>query len=128
MVLVQIYVNPSNNNSLFPIPFSGTCSIRVLSIQYHTTNAAAVYQVIQVQSDILLLPYSPMRYISFLSNASTNISIDQSNKEYNFKDLYVRGQLLLNVIDYSTKVQPTGFTNFILNLDVEELDSRSPQM
>lgn len=125
MVLVQIYVNTNNNNSYFPIPFSGTCSIRVLNMQYHSTVTAATVQVVQVQSDLLLLPYSPMRYITMINNAQSNISIDQSNKEYNFKDLYVRGQILINVIDYSTKAQPTGFTAFLLNLDVEELDSRS---
>lgn len=124
MVLVQIYVNVNNNNSYFPIPFSGTCSIRILSMQYHSTVAATVVQIVQVQSDVLLLPYSPMRYITMINNAQANINIDQSNKEYNFKDLYLRGQILINVIDYSTKAQPTGFTDFLLNLDVEELDSR----
>ena len=127
MVLVQIYVNAVNNNSYFPIPFSGTCSIRVLSMQYHSSVAATVVQVVQVQSDILLLPYSPMRYITMINNAQANVNIDQSHKEYNFKDLYGRGQILINVIDYATKTTPTGFTDFLLNLDVEELDSRSPQ-
>jgi hypothetical protein len=125
MVLVQIYINTDNNNSYFSIPLSGTCSIRVLNIQYNeggTTN-----RVIQIQSDMLFLPYSPMRYITFMNGANSNINIDNSFKEYNFDKLYVRGQIKLYVVDIATGVQPAGFTGCIINLDVEELDSRSPQ-
>jgi len=123
MVLVQIYVTTGNNNSYFPIPLSGTCSIRILNIQYNeggTTN-----RIIQIQSDMLLLPYSPMRYITFMNGANTTINMDQSYKEYNFDKLYVRGQIFINIIDYGTKAQPAGFVNCIINLDVEELDSRT---
>lgn len=123
MVLVQIYITTSNNNTYFPLPFSGTCSIQVLGIQYHSTITNAV-QIVQLQSDMLLLPYSPLRYITIMSNAQANFSIDNSTLGYHFKDVYVRGQILINVINYSTGAQPTGFTELILNLDVEEMDSR----
>jgi hypothetical protein len=124
MVLVQIYVNSNNNNSYFPIPLSGTCSIRVLNIQYHESGVT-VNRVIQIQSDMLLLPYSPMRYITFMNGAATNVNIDQSYKEYNFDKVYVRGQIKLFVVDFNTGVQPNNFTGLIINLDVEELDSRT---
>jgi len=124
MVLVQIYVTTSNNNTYFPIPLSGTCSIRILNIQYHESGAT-VNRVIQVQSDMLLLPYSPMRYITFMNGAATNINIDQSYKEYNFDKLYVRGQIRIFIVDIATGVKPNNFTGCIINLDVEELDSRA---
>ena len=125
MVLVQIYINANNNNSYFSIPLSGTCSIRVLNIQYYENSTNN--RVIQIQSDMLLLPYSPMRYITFMNGANTNVTIDTSYKEYNFDKLYVRGQIKLCVVDIATGVQPAGFIGCIINLDVEELDSRSPQ-
>ena len=124
MVLVQIYITPANNGTYITVPASGTCSIRVLNIQYHDTAATGTKRLIQIKSDVLTLPYSPLRYISFLTYPVSTISMDSSHKEYHFKDLRVMGQIFIQVVNYATQAEPGNFTDLILTLELEEMDSK----
>lgn len=124
MVLVQIYISPSNNGTYITVPASGTCSIRVLNIQYHDSSGAGNHRVIQIKSDVLTLPYSPMRFLTVVTHPIANVSVDSSHKEYHFKDLRVMGKIFIQVVDFATGIEPVNFTDLLLTLELEEMDSR----
>jgi hypothetical protein len=60
-----------------------------------------------------------------MSNPTITYNLDQSNKEYNYKNVAVHGQIYLQVVDMATGNQPVGFTDFIISLDIEEMDSKA---
>ena len=128
MVLVQILITPtgtalSTSSKKFQVvPITGICSIRVLSVSYHDTAAAGTNRVIQIVSDNLYFPYSPLRYLTLMSNVAAYASIDQSLHDYHLKNQRVNGQLQLEVIDKATGLEPVGFTNCLITLDIEQID------
>ena len=128
MVLVQILITPAGSSlttssgKFQVVPITGICSIRVLAVSYHDTSAATTNRVIQIVSDNLYFPYSPLRYLTLMSNVAGYASIDQSLHDYHLKNQRVNGQLQLQVIDKATGVEPVGFTNCLITLDIEQID------
>lgn len=120
MVLVQFVLNTSNNGTDFIVPISGKCSIRVLSVDYHQTGGATC-RVVQLQSDVLFFPYSPARFLTWLSTSTNSVAFDNSHKEYN---LYatIPGRINLNLIDPATGAAPTNFEFCIVSLECEQLN------
>lgn len=122
MVLVQFIITTTNNDTYFTLPVSGKCSIRVLHIAYHATEANTNSRVIQIRSDLLLFPYSPARFITMVSNPSGNMTIDASHNEYNLQNVVLQGQLRLAVVDNATGAQPATFQHCVLTLQIESMN------
>lgn len=124
MVLVQFLINSSNNGSDFIVPISGKCSIRVLSVDYHQTGGAgggATCRVIQMQSDVLFFPYSPARFLTWLSVSSNSVSFDSSHKEYNLYAV-VPGKINIRLVDPATGSAPAAFDFCVVSLECEQLN------
>jgi len=122
MVLVQCIVTAANNDSYFVLPVSGKCSIRVLNVAYHATEANTNSRVIQIRSDLLLFPYSPARFLTIMSNPSGNMTIDASHNEYNLQNIVLQGQLRLAVVDNATGATPVTFQHLVLTLQIEAMN------
>ena len=128
MVLVQILITPaagglSTASGKFQVvPITGKCSIRVLAVSYHDTATAGTSRVIQVVSDNLYFAYSPLRFITLISNPLGYASVDKSLHDYHLKNQQLNGQLQLSVIDKATGAEPANFTNCLISLDIEQID------
>jgi hypothetical protein len=122
MVLVQCIITAANNDSYFTLPVSGKCSIRVLNVAYHATEANTNSRVIQIRSDLLLFPYSPARFLTIMSNPSGNMTIDASHNEYNLQNIVLQGQLRLAVVDNATGATPVTFQHLVLTLQIEAMN------
>jgi len=122
MVLIQCIITAANNDSYFTLPVSGKCSIRVLHVAYHATEANTNSRVIQIRSDLLLFPYSPARFLTIMSNPSGNMTIDASHNEYNLQNIVLQGQLRLAVVDNATGATPVTFQHLVLTLQIEAMN------
>ena len=122
MVLIQCIITAANNDSYFTLPVSGKCSIRVLNVAYHATEANTNSRVIQIRSDLLLFPYSPARFLTIVSNPSGNMTIDASHNEYNLQNIVLQGQLRLAVVDNATGATPVTFQHLVLTLQIEAMN------
>ena len=122
MVLVQCIITAANNDSYFTLPVSGKCSIRVLNVAYHATEANTNSRVIQIRSDLLLFPYSPARFLTIMSNPSGNMTIDASHNEYNLQNIVLQGQIRLAVVDNATGATPATFQHLLLTLQIEAMN------
>ncbi len=121
MVLVQFLITSANNNTFFTVPISGKCSIRVLNMVYHSTAGANSSEVIQLQSDALILPYSPIRYLTLINNPSASLNFDQGFNEYNFQNVVLNGQIAFNVVQFGGTAA-TGFDKLLLSLEIEKIN------
>ena len=120
-MFVQILVPVALNGTMFDLPVYGIANVTVVSIQYHTTEAAAGNQrVIQVQSDKLRFVNSPMVFITFGSYFSTNSAFNQAFTP-SIKNCQFDGKIFLKVVDYATGATPASMTHLLLTLDVEEV-------
>ena len=119
MVLVQFIINADNNDTYFTLPISGKCSIRVLNVSYHATEANTNSRMIQLRSDLLLFPYSPARYLTIISNPQATMNYDQGFKEYNLQNIVLQGQIRLAVVDWATNAQPVTFQWMLVTLQIE---------
>ena len=131
MVLAQILITPAAtktttggqtyNGGYFAVPVSGKCSIRVLSFSYYDTSNT--FKILQLQSDVLVFPYSPCRYITILdgmnANAAAYVQFDVSYREYHLQNVVLNGLMQFNLIDRATGAEPTGFGGAILSLEIE---------
>jgi hypothetical protein len=122
MVLVQFIITAANNDTYFTMPVSGKCSIRVLHVAYHATEANTNSRVIQIRSDLLLFPYSPARFLTMVSNPSGNMTIDASHNEYNLQNIVLQGQIRLAVVDNGTGATPATFQHLVLTLQIESMN------
>lgn len=127
MVLVQIQINTSNNGSLIAVPITGKACVRVLNAQYFDTATQAT-RIIQIQSDNLYFPYSPLRNLTLFCPKSSgtcgSLNYDVSRAEYHIKDQVFNGQLYVNVAQtYSSDGSglPVSFY-VLLTLDFEQID------
>jgi hypothetical protein len=120
MVLVQVIINTTNNNTNFVIPVSGKCCVNVLNITYHATGSTSV--PIQLRSDLLFLPYSPARYITWINAPSATLNFGQENNEYHFNNVVLQGQIQLNVCNASDGASPTGFQYAVVSLSIEKIN------
>ena len=122
MVLVQVLIDANNNDKNFVIPISGKCSIRVLSMVYHATEANTNSRVIQLRSDILYFPYSPLKYITMISNPSGTLNYDTAYQEYNLQNVVLQGQIRLTVVDNATGLEPATFQWCLVSLQIEHIN------
>lgn len=122
MVLAQIIITPATNNRFFPLGIAGECSLRVLSYSHHDTGGAP--RLIQVQSDQLLFPYSPARFLTVMTNQHSTHTVDDSQGGFHLNNVVINGGIQLNVIDRATGAQPVGFTFGILTLSIELINRR----
>lgn len=121
MVLVQIPIYPATNNSIFPIGIAGKCSIRVLSVQYYETTGNHKH-MISIQSDALYFPYSPAKYITFVTGADATVALDQGHEEYHLKNCVINGGIRLYVVNRATGETPANFGFCLLSLSIEHLN------
>ena len=122
MVLLQIYVVAGTNGTYIPINMIGLCNVRILSIQYHSTDAATVVKCIGINTDKLKLATSQSSNILFINNAQTNFfGFDQSHMEYHFNGVDMDGRMFIQVVDMATMAAPANFTDLLLTLDIEKL-------
>lgn len=122
MVLVQFIITAATNDTYFTLPVSGKCSIRVLNVCYHATEANTNSRVVQIRSDLLLFPYSPARYLTIMSNSQGNITFDSSHNEYSLQNIVLQGQIRLAVVDNATGAQPATFQHLVLTLQIEAMN------
>jgi len=123
MPIVQIWINSTlaNNNTYIPVPIFGVCNIKVMSVSYHSTDPAATRKVIQLQSDKLISPASPLRFITFINNTQSEHTYD-SGAGYSFDRVEMNGKILINVVDITNNVSPpTSFTDCLLTLQIDQL-------
>lgn len=123
MPLVQIWINSTlaNNNTYIPVPIFGVCNIKVLSASYHSTDPAATRKVIQLQSDKLILPASPLRFITFINNTQSQHTYD-SSAGYSIDRVELNGKILINVTDITNNVTPpANFTDCLLTLQIDHV-------
>lgn len=127
MVFAQILITPAAgglttaSGKFQVLPVTGKCSIRVLNIQYYDT-AGSVNRVIQIVSDNLYFPYSPLKYLTVMSNPVANLNVDQSFLDYHLRNQQLNGQIQLSIIDRATGVEPANFLNCLISLDIEQID------
>jgi len=124
MVLVQFLLTSANNGTDFIVPISGKCSIRVLSVDYHQSGGGGgggTSRVVQLQSDVLFFPYSPARFLTWLSIASNSVSVDSSHKEYHIYAT-IPGKINLRLVDPATGSAPGAFDFCVVSLDCEMLN------
>jgi len=120
-MLVQLLVPVASNGSMFDLPVYGASNVTVVSLQYHTTEAAANNQrVIQVQSDKLRFVNSPLIYLTFGSHFSANITYSSSYCP-SIKNCLFDGKILLRVVDQATNATPASMTHLLITLDVEDV-------
>lgn len=122
MVLAQFLITPANDNTVFPIGISGKASIRVLGIEYQDEENKNDPQIIQIVSDSLYFPYSPAKYITFLTYSHATTVIDQGRTDYHLTNVALNSGIQLRVIDKTTGVQPAHFKACILTLSIEALN------
>ena len=122
MVLAQFIVTPATNNTVFPIGISGKASIRVLGIEYLDDEKKDVGDIIQIVSDSLYFPYSPAKYITFISHPHASAVIDQGKTDYHLPNVSLNSGIRLQVISKTTGITPVAFAGCILNLSIEALN------
>jgi hypothetical protein len=123
MPLVQFLITPANNGTSIPINFVGPCSIRVCAVQGHVTGGAGnTCLPFQIQSDALIFPFSPLRFLTFLTNSHAEISIDGGFQEYHINNCKLNSAIILNVINPITGVQPVNFEYCLLTLQIEQVN------
>jgi len=122
MVLVQILITDTTNSQDYVVPISGKCSIRVLSVVYHSTEANTNSRVVQIRSDILQFPYSPMKWLTMISNPQATLNFDTAYQEYNVNNVVLQGQLFLSVVnalDIGTALP--GTWRCLVSLQIEKI-------
>lgn len=122
MPLVQFLITAANNGSSFPVMLLGPCSVRVLNVQGHFTGGASTCVPFQIQSDTLIFNYSPLRFLTFLTNPNGNLTVDSGFQEYSINNVKINNQIILRVVNPNTGAAPANFEYCLLTLQVEQLD------
>jgi hypothetical protein len=123
MPLVQFLITPANNGTSFPINFVGPCSIRVCAVQGHRSGGVGnVCTPFQIQSDALIFPFSPLTYLTFLTNSHAEISIDSGFQEYHINNCKLNSSIILRVINPITGAEPANFDFCLLTLQIEQVN------
>lgn len=121
MVLVQILLTSATNNQNYVVPISGKCSIRVLSVVYHSDEANTNSRAVQIRSDILQFPYSPMKWLTLISNPQATLNFDTAYQEYNVNNIVLQGQLGLNAVQFDGTALP-GTWRCLISLQIEKIN------
>jgi hypothetical protein len=120
MVLVQILITDTTNSQNYVVPISGKCSIRVLSVVYHSSEANTNSRVVQIRSDILQFPYSPMKWLTMISNPQATLNFDTAYQEYNVNNIILQGQLYLSAVQSDGTALP-GTWRCLISLQIEKI-------
>jgi hypothetical protein len=59
MVLIQIYIPYTANNTYFDVPLYGVYDLNVVSIQFHDSGANTQFRVVEIQSYITISIFKP---------------------------------------------------------------------
>jgi hypothetical protein len=113
MVLCQIYTTTALNN-LLSVGISGRKKVRIVRIDYTGTANASI----QLQSNILRVPYGNVPWFTFSSNP--NHQIGNIHNEIEFVDVNLNGNLDVSVVDATTGNAPAGFTALMMLLDITD--------
>ena len=119
MVLVQIYIPYTSNNTYFDVPLYGVYDLNVVSIQFHDSGANTQMRVVQLQSDLLRFPYSNQQYLTFINNSQNANTFNSGREDMpSIKNIDLNGKILLNL----QVVAGTAFNNWycVLTLEVNE--------
>lgn len=110
MVLCQVYTTTALNN-LLSIGISGHKKVKIIRIDYAGTSA-----VIQLQSNILRVPYGNTPWLTINTNAAYQISNIHDDIEF---DTYINGNLDLNIVDVNGGA-PAGFSSLSMLLEIND--------
>lgn len=116
MVLCQVYTATALNN-LLSIGINGHKKIRIVRIDYAYT--AGNDKVVQLQSNILRIPYGNTQWFTMSTNPNHQISNIHDGIEF---DTYINGNLDLSIVDVATGVAPVGFTSLSMLLDINDAE------
>ena len=124
MPLVQILVSSvlGQNNTDFVVPVSGKCSIRVLHVAFHHVEANTNSRNIQIRSDSLYFPWSPTRYITFITNPQANQQFDSGLHEYHLQNVVLQGKIGINVVLATGAALPEGAWSLLLTMQIEKIN------
>lgn len=124
MVLVQILATSvgAQNNIDFVVPVSGKCCIRVLHVAFHHTEANTNSRNIQIRSDLLYFPWSPLRYITFITNTQANQQYDSGLHEYHLQNVVLQGKIGINIVLSDGSDLPAGTWSCLLTLQIEKIN------
>lgn len=118
MVLCQIFITePIPINLLIPIGVFGRKKLKIVRIDYAYT--ANNDKVIQLQSNILRVPYGNVPYLTMSTNPNHQISNISDNMIF---DVQLAGNLDLSIINAATGGPPSGFTSFMMLLDITDFE------
>ena len=116
MVLVQIYVPYTANNTYFDVPLYGVYDMMVVSVQFHDSGANTQMRVVQIQSDVLRFQHSNQPYLTFINNAQTVINLNQASEMMpSLKNIDINGRILIN----ANVVAGTAFNNWYMVITLE---------
>jgi hypothetical protein len=119
MVLIQIYIPYTSNNTYFDVPLYGVYDLNVVSIQFHDSGANTQMRVVQIQSDILRFPYSNQQYLTFINNSQNTVTFSSAREDMpSIKNIDLNGKILFNL----NVLAGTAFNNWycVLTLEVNE--------
>lgn len=119
MVLIQIYIPYTSNNTYFDVPLYGVYDLNLVSIQFHDSGANTQMRVVQIQSDILRFPYSNQQYLTFINNSQNAITFNAGREDMpSIKNIDLNGKILFNL----NVLAGTAFNNWycVLTLEVNE--------
>jgi hypothetical protein len=116
MVLVQIYVPYTANNTYFDVPLYGVYDMMVVSIQFHDSGDNTQMRVVQIQSDLLRFQHSNQQYLTFINNAQTSINFNQASELMpSVKNIDVNGRILIR----AHVLAGTAFNNWYMIITLE---------
>jgi len=123
MVLAQIIISSTVlNGSYFTLPMRGKCNIKILSIETHAANKNTF---LQLQSDILQLPFSTSPYFTWFVEPQQNHTVDSSStNQPHFNNIDVQGKVYIKVVEIGGII-PDGFL-CVINLSIEKYNEYSP--
>lgn len=123
MVFCQIYVPVALNNTYFDVPCYGICDIIIVGLQYHESGGVVTKRILELRSDHLRFPHSNTQNLTWCINATTTLNFSSGTDVIpSIKRADLNGKILINVIEKSTGVEPAHMTDFIITLEITELN------
>lgn len=122
MVFCQINVPVALNNTYFDVPCYGICDIIIVGLQYHETGANTK-RILELRSDHLRFPHSNTQNLTWCINPTISLNFSSGTDIVpSIKRADLNGKILINVIEKSTGVAPANMTDFIITLEITELN------
>lgn len=122
MVFAQIVVPVARNNTYFDVPCYGLCDIIIVSLQYHETGAATK-RILELHSDQLRFPHSNSQNLTWCINPTISLNFSSGTDVIpSIRRADLNGKILINVVDKATGTTPATMTDFILTLEITEVN------